>query len=102
MSDQKIIDLKTRKPAEHLDVDENCGVSSYFNMMKKHAKDTAVQSVFIMTINKDRFVSWSMINFDEYDLLLAYATLDDLKEEIRDRIFPSQDEDGGEEETDGS
>lgn len=86
-----VIDLKTRKPLERIDVDENTSVLQFVNMMKKYCKDEKVASVFMVTITEDRHVNWGMITKDEHDLLLAYATLDDLKKEILDGIFPELD-----------
>lgn len=88
----KIIDITTRKPLGNLDLEDSTSAEQFLSLMKKRFKEQGVQSVFILTINKDRFVNWGMVTASELHLLLAYATLDDLKEEIRDQIFPDTEE----------
>lgn len=88
----KPIDIKTRKPMERVDFDEDTSMAQYWNTWKKYAKDNNVQSVFIMTIDDTKHVNFDLRCANEFDLLLANASIDDLKDEILSRIFPDHQE----------
>jgi hypothetical protein len=93
-----VVDIKTRKPLERIETEEDLSVSQFMSLMKKYAKDEKVRSVFMLTISEDNDCNWGMVTASEYHLLLAYATLDDLKDEIRDAIFPQPELDFDEDE----
>ena len=82
-----VIDLKTRKPLERIETEDNHSIVQFMKIMGKYCKDDKVKSVFVLTINEDNFVNWALNTASEHHLLLAYATLDDLREEIRSQIF---------------
>lgn len=84
----KPIDIKTRKPMERVDFDEDSSMSQYWKTWQKYAKENGVQSVFIMTIDETGHVNFDLRTSSEHHLLLAYATLDDFKQEMLARIFP--------------
>ena len=81
-----VIDISTKKPARIEQVEGS--IDQYFNIWKERAKKTGVTSVFILTISEDNHVDWDLRTASENHALLAYASLDDLKREILDEIFP--------------
>lgn len=82
----EVIDIKTKKPVR---IEQNStSIAQYFNIWKDRAKETGVVSVFILTITDDMHVDWDLRTASEHHALLAYASLDDLKREILDDIFP--------------
>ena len=83
---EDVIDIRTRKPIRAEAVNGN--INQYFDIWKKRAKETNVVSVFILTITEDMHVDWDLRTASEHHALLAYASIDDLKREILDDIFP--------------
>jgi len=92
MTDTNIFDMKTRKPIERMDISAETNVAQFLNLWKKFAKETGVQSIFILNIDENNHVTWDLRSASEHHALLAYATLDDLKDEIRAVIFPPRDD----------
>lgn len=86
--DKKVIDIKTRRPVERLDFEQDTSIVQYINTWKKYCKENNVKSLFVLTIDEYNHINWDMRPESEHHLLLAYATLDDLKREILDGIFP--------------
>jgi len=87
----EVIDIKTRKLIERIDTNEDTSATQFLKLIGKRAKENEVSSVFVLMINDENHVDWGMITKSEHHLLLAYASREDLKDEIRDEIFPVYD-----------
>lgn len=83
-----VIDIKTRKPIEQVEFDAGTSAAQFFNLFKRRCKEEKTVSAFVLTISEDNHCDWGMITDSEYHLLLAFASLRDLENEILDNIFP--------------
>lgn len=72
------------------------GIPKFLRDMAKFAKKDDIKSVVIMTINKDSHVDWVHIADSEHHLALAALCLDDIKDDLKARIFGEDDAPGGE------
>lgn len=84
----EVIDIHTRKPIEKIEIDENTSVAGFLTMLKKRCKEQNVESIFVLTVNKESHCDWGFVHKNEYHALLSYATLRDLEREMLDIIFP--------------
>jgi len=89
MSDdpEKVIDIKTRKKITHLTTESDVKTSQFLTTWKKFCKDTRVESIMIVTIDENNFVTWGFMSDNDYHMALAALTLEDLREEIREELF---------------
>ena len=87
-----VVDIKTRKPVERIDIDESLPWSKYFDVWKKRAKENDAQSVLIVTINKDNGVQWDVRGDDFIHLMQLYIELDALKNIFYGMMYPDPDD----------
>ena len=83
-----VIDIRTRKPAERIEIDETLPMSKYFDTWKRTAKDNNIQSVLIITVNKDNAIQWDIRDHDFLHLLQLYIELEAMKRVIYGMLYP--------------
>lgn len=87
-----VIDIKTRKPAERIEIDENLPMSKYFDTWKRRAKENDIQSVLIVAVNAQNGIQWDLKEHDFIHLLQLYIELEVMKDIIYGMIYPDEDD----------
>lgn len=87
-----VIDIKTRKPAERIEIDESLPMSRYFDVWKRRAKENGIESVLIITVNKDNGIQWDIRDADFTHLLQLYIEIEAMKQIIYGMIYPDTDD----------
>ena len=87
MSDEKVIDIKTKQPCKIEHAPET-SITTYLNTWKAHCKNNKTRSIFICAIDEDGGLSWDMRLMNETDAAMFYINLDDMKEFIKSQIYP--------------
>ena len=87
-----IIDIKTRKPAERLDIDENLPIARYLDVWKKRAKENKIKTLLIIGINEENGVQWDIKDEDFYHLIQLYMELDVMKQVVYGMVYPDSEE----------
>lgn len=63
------------------------GIPKFFRDMAKFSKKNNIKSVMIITVDEEDFVDWVTIADNKHHMALAALTLEDIKEDLRDKIF---------------
>lgn len=87
MSEEKIVDIKTRKKITDIPTDVDTKPTQFLNTWKKFCKDTHVSSIMIVTIDANDYVTWGFLADNDQHKALAALTLEDLREEIKEELF---------------
>lgn len=69
------------------------GIPKFLRDMAKFAQKDNVKSVIVMTIDGENHVDWVHVADSEHHLALAALCLDDIREDLKARIF-GEEEDG--------
>lgn len=85
-----VIDLKTRKPLERVETDENSSIVQYLNFWKNLAKERKVKGVMIMTIDADGGCAWDARAEDEVQLLRMQSCIKKLDNLLDSLIWPDE------------
>ena len=72
------------------------GIPTFLRDLAKFAKKDKVKSVVVMTINEENHVDWVHVADSEHHLALAALCLDDIKEDLKTRIFGDDESDAEE------
>jgi hypothetical protein len=81
------VNFKDGAIVDKVQFDGDGGIPKFLRDMAKFAKKSDVKSVVIMTINNESHVDWVHIADSEHHLALAALCLDDIKEDLKARIF---------------
>lgn len=72
--------------------DLETGVPKFLREMAKFSRKNKVKSVLVMTINEDDHVDWMHIADNEKHLALAIIALDDMKDDLKAKLFNEETE----------
>lgn len=96
-TDEKVsvitVNFKDGQIIEKVQFEGEGGIPKFLRDMAKFAKKDNVKSVVIMTINDSNHVDWVHIADSEHHLALAALCLDDIKDDLKARIFGEDDAD---------
>lgn len=81
------------KIVDKVQFDGEGGIPKFLRDLAKFAKKDNVKSVVVMTINEENHVDWVHVADSEHHLALAALCLDDIKQDLKDRIFGEPEED---------
>lgn len=87
MSDDKVIDISTRKRLESIPTEADTKPAQFLKTWMRFCKDTKVKSVMIVTIDESDHCTYGSLSDDEHHLALMALTLPDLEQELKDKIF---------------
>ncbi len=68
------------------------GIPKFLRELAKYAKKHKVVSATVMMINEENHVDWMSVVEDEHHLALAALCLDDIKEELKSKLFGEDEE----------
>lgn len=68
------------------------GIPKLFRELAKYAKKAKITSAVIMTIDEENSVEWMSVAGSEHHLALAALCLDDLKDDLKTKIFGEEEE----------
>lgn len=86
------VNFKEGAIIDKVQFDGEGGIPKFLRDMAKFAKNTKVKSVVVLTINEEEHVDWVHIAENEHHLALAALCLDDIKEDLKAKIFRDDDE----------
>lgn len=66
------------------------GIPKFLREMAKLSKKNNVKSVIVLTIDGENHVDWAHIADSEHHLALAALCLDDIKDDLKNRIFSEE------------
>lgn len=89
MTDEKVVDMVTRKPVEPSADAPDDSLHRFMKRWTKRLKDDKFKSVVILAIDGDNFCDWGRFTESELHSALMCITLDDVKEDFRAEIFQS-------------
>jgi hypothetical protein len=86
------VNFKEGAIIDKVQFDGEGGIPKFLRDMAKFAKNTKVKSVVVLTINEEEHVDWVHIAENEHHLALAALCLDDIKEDLKAKIFRDDEE----------
>jgi len=86
------VNFKNGTIVDKIQFDEDGGIPKAFRELAKFAKKNKVKSTVVLTIDEANHVDWIHIADSEHHLALAALCMDDIREEIKDRIFGLEEE----------
>lgn len=87
------VNFKEGAIVEKVQFDGEGGIPKFMRDMAKFAKKNNVKSTIILTINDQNHVDWVHIADSEHHLALAALCLEDIKDDLKSRIFGEPEED---------
>lgn len=86
------VNFKEGAIIDKVQFDGEGGIPKFLRDMAKFSKNTKVKSVVVLTINEEEHVDWVHIAENEHHLALAALCLDDIKEDLKAKIFRDDEE----------
>lgn len=86
------VNFKEGHIVDKVQFDGEGGIPKFMRDMAKFAKKNNVKSTIILTINDQNHVDWVHIADSEHHLALAALCLDDIKDDLKSRIFAEEGE----------
>ena len=81
------VNFKDGAIMDKVQFDGDGGIPKFLRDMAKFAKKSDVKSVIVMTINAENHVDWVHVADSEHHLALAALCLDDIRDDLKARIF---------------
>ena len=79
-------DFKEKK-ISRVTISQDTKPAKFLRDMAKISKEEGVKSVMVLTINEENQVDWIFEGFDEHHACLAALVLDEIKDDLKTRIF---------------
>lgn len=80
---------------DKIEYENDGGVPKFFREMAKYARKHNIKSAMVMVITEDNHVDWMNISNNEHHMALAALCLDDMREDLKAKIFGTPDTEEG-------
>lgn len=83
-------DFKERRVVQRINLTPDAKPVQFLRDMAKLAKKDNIKSVLVLTISESNHVEWLFEVPTEHHLCLAALSLDDIKDELKQKIFQDE------------